>query len=126
MAEGIETEARRRLAGLADAPLADGAPAQVLQEDAALVGRLLAAVAQRHDTGEADTTAGDVAAALGLFGDMRMALDQMEAQAVIEARRSGMEWREIAHHQGMKSSQAASQRYQRLLTRLEEIRQGIR
>ncbi|MFE5709581.1 hypothetical protein ACFQ7J_01935 [Streptomyces sp. NPDC056501] len=57
---------------------------------------------------------------------MRTALDWLETQVVIEARRRGMEWRQIASHQGMKSSQAASRRYQRLVTRLEEIRQGIR
>lgn len=37
-----------------------------------------------------------------------------------------MDWRQIAGHQGLNSSQAASQRYQRLVTRLEEIRQGVR
>lgn len=126
MAEGIEIKAPSQLADLADAPPAEGAPAQVLQQDAVLLDRLLTATAQGNDTGESGAFADDVAAALGLFGGMRVALDQMEAQVVMEARRRGMEWREIAHHQGLKSSQAASQRYQRLVTRLEEIRQGIR
>jgi hypothetical protein len=36
-----------------------------------------------------------------------------------------MDWRQIAQHQGLNSSQAASQRCQ-LMTRLEVIRQGVR
>ncbi len=68
----------------------------------------------------------EVAAALSLFDQMRLALDQLEAQVVVEARRCGMDWKQISRHQGFNSSQAASQRYQRLTTRLEEIRQGIR
>jgi hypothetical protein len=46
--------------------------------------------------------------------------------AFIEARRLGMDWKTIADYQGLKSQQAASQRYQRLMTRLEEIRPGVR
>ncbi|MFE6814013.1 hypothetical protein [Streptomyces sp. NPDC057677] len=117
---------RLRLAGLADLPLGEGVPAGALQKDAVLLGRLLAGAEQSAGTGEPGVSDDDVAAALSLFEDMRTALDRLETQVVIEARRRGMEWRQIASHQGMKSSQAASQRYQRLVTRLEEIRQGIR
>ncbi|WP_030693396.1 hypothetical protein [Streptomyces globisporus] len=126
MSEETWTAPRSRLAGLADFPLGDGVPARALQQDAALIGRLLAGAAQSGDAGDRNVSDEDVAAALALFEDMRMALDRLETQVVIEARRRGMEWRQIALHQGMKSSQAASQRYQRLVTRLEEIRQGIR
>jgi hypothetical protein len=45
---------------------------------------------------------------------MRLCLDKLETQVVIEARRRGMDWRQVAHHQGLNSSQAACQRYQRL------------
>ncbi|MFF8513251.1 hypothetical protein ACF064_34865 [Streptomyces sp. NPDC015492] len=113
-------------AGLAGFPLGDGVPAGALQRDAALLGRLLADAGQGGGVGERVVSDEDVAAALALFEGMRTALDRLEAQVVIEARRRGMEWRQIASHRGMKSSQAASQRYQRLVTRLEEIRQGIR
>ncbi|MFD9243116.1 hypothetical protein ACFV0D_14525 [Streptomyces sp. NPDC059556] len=128
MSDESGIEPRMRLAALAEPPLGDGVPvpAGVLQQDAALLGRLLAGAAQSAGTGEPGVSDDDVAAALSLFEDMRTALDRMETQVVIEARRRGMEWRQIASHQGMKSSQAASQRYQRLVTRLEEIRQGIR
>ncbi|MYS08156.1 hypothetical protein GTW71_17335 [Streptomyces sp. SID6041] len=126
MSDDTGIEPRMRLAGLADLPPAESVPADVLQQDAALLGRLLAGAARNAGTGDRGVSDDDVAAALSLFEDMRMALDQLETQVVIEARRRGMEWRQIASHQGMRSSQAASQRYQRLVTRLEEIRQGIR
>ncbi|WP_329286805.1 hypothetical protein [Streptomyces sp. NBC_00691] len=126
MPEEPWTAPRSRFAGLPELPPREDAPAHVLQGHAVLLGALLAAT-ERSGGVEGQTVADDeVAAALGLFEDMRTALDRLEAQVVIEARRRGMEWRQIAGHQGMKSSQAASQRYQRLVTRLEEIRQGIR
>ncbi len=134
MSDDTETTARRRAP--AGRPSADDAPASLppaaraftedLQQDVAFLNGLLGGPAGNGGTGHPKVSDEDVAAALGLFENMRTALDRMEAQVVIEARRRGMEWREIAGHQGMKSSQAASQRYQRLVTRLEEIRQGIR
>ncbi|MEU2159299.1 hypothetical protein ABZ532_30555 [Streptomyces sp. NPDC019396] len=126
MSDDSQLELRSRLAGLADRPVADGVPADGLQRDFALLGRLLAGAAQGGGAGERGVSDDDVAAALALFEGMRTAVDRLETQVVIEARRRGMEWRQIALHQGLKSSQAASQRYQRLMTRLEEIRQGIR
>ncbi|MFD4741395.1 hypothetical protein ACFWNQ_29100 [Streptomyces virginiae] len=136
MSDDTETTARRGpVAPLGRTPV-DGAPASLppvaraltegLQQDVAFLDGLLAGTAAIDGTGHPQVSDEDVAAALGLFEGMRTALDQLEAQVVIEARRRGMDWREIAGHQGMKSSQAASQRYQRLVTRLEEIRQGIR
>lgn len=99
-----------------------------LAEDVALVGGLVAAAADQQRSGEPapDVAVEDVSAALGLFEGMRRELDVWEAQMVIEARRRGMDWKQIAACQGLRSSQAASQRYQRLVTRLEEIRQGVR
>ena len=126
MSDDVQGDARRRLASLAGTPQAEGAPARSLRRDAELLGRLLAAADQQDDGREPDVSADDVAAALGLLEDMRTALDRLEAQVVIEARRRGMDWRQIASHRGLNSSQAASQRYQRLVTRLEEIRQGVR
>ncbi|WP_043262644.1 hypothetical protein [Streptomyces sp. CT34] len=118
--------ARRRLAALSDDPAAES-PACDLEQDAALLGRLLAAAAdRRQNDGKQGDMTDEVAAALSLFDQMRLALDQLEAQVVVEARRCGMDWKQISRHQGFNSSQAASQRYQRLTTRLEEIRQGIR
>ncbi|MFF2812234.1 hypothetical protein ACFVT2_34680 [Streptomyces sp. NPDC058000] len=127
MAEGPLDAARRRLAALADDSTAECAPARRLEQDAALLGRLLATVAGQRQNGDGQgDMADEVAAALNLFDQMRVALDQLETQVVVEARRCGMDWKQISRHQGFNSSQAASQRYQRLTTRLEEIRQGIR
>lgn len=136
MPDDPETTARRGPAAPAGRSPADDAPASRtppggalaagLQQDIAFLDGLLAGAAGPDGTARHRDTDEGVAAALGLFEGMRTALDRLEAQVVIEARRRGMDWREIAGHQGMKSSQAASQRYQRLVTRLEEIRQGIR
>ncbi|MFJ1567915.1 hypothetical protein [Streptomyces erythrochromogenes] len=126
MSDDTETTARRGPDAPAGRPAIDGAVAESLQRDVAFLDGLLAGAAGSGGTGQRSASDQDIAAALGLFEDMRTALDRLEAQVVIEARRRGMEWREIARHQGMKSSQASSQRYQRLVTRLEEIRQGIR
>ncbi|MEU5150173.1 hypothetical protein AB0G42_23720 [Streptomyces yangpuensis] len=126
MPDDTETTARRRPSAPADRCPADGALAAGLQQDVAFLDTLLAGAAGGDGTGQHGVPDEGLAAALGLFEGMRTALDRLEAQVVIEARRRGMEWREIAGHQGMRSSQAASQRYQRLVTRLEEIRQGIR
>lgn len=128
MAADAQPTTRARLSAIADDPTASWAPARRLEQDAALLGRLLTAAANHQQNREQhpDVTADDVGAGLSLFEDMRVALDRLETQVVIEARRRGIDWRQIAQHQGLNSSQAASQRYQRLTTRLEEIRQGVR
>ncbi|MFE7314287.1 hypothetical protein ACFU7T_14585 [Streptomyces sp. NPDC057555] len=127
MTRDAQDAARRRLAALADDPAAHCTPARDLEQDAALLGRLLAVAAGRRQDGSPHgEMTDDVAAGLRLFEQMRVALDQLETQVVVEARRCGMDWKQISQHQGFNSSQAASQRYQRLTTRLEEIRQGIR
>ncbi|MGW2827176.1 hypothetical protein ACWC24_40330 [Streptomyces sp. NPDC001443] len=120
-------QARDRLSALAPAFGDDTTAARRVEQDASLVGRLLAAAGEQSNDGQQPgVVPDDVGAALGLFEDMREELDRLETQVVIEARRRGMDWRQIAAHQGLNSSQAASQRYQRLMTRLEEIRQGVR
>lgn len=128
MARDAQDKARRRLSALAEDPAAHWAPARCLEQDAVLLGRLLTAAAEHQQScgQQPDVGPDDVGAALGLFEDMRLSLDRLETQVVIEARRRGMDWRQIAQHRGLNSSQAASQRYQRLMTRLEEIRQGVR
>ncbi|OIJ87027.1 hypothetical protein [Streptomyces monashensis] len=129
----VHTAARLRLTALGGGAAADGAPAHRVAQDAALLGRLLTATDRRRAQADAvavvtpaDVTADDIGAALSLVDGLRHQLDRLESQVVMEARRRGMDWRQIAHHQGLNSSQAASQRHQRLTTRLEEIRQGVR
>lgn len=128
MAADAQDTARARLSAFAEDSPAGWATAHHLEQDAALLGRLLTAAANHQRSGgqHPDVTVDDVGAGLSLFEDMRVTLDRLETQVVIEARRRGMDWRQIAQHQGLNSSQAASQRYQRLVTRLEEIRQGVR
>ncbi|MFI2200076.1 hypothetical protein ACH47Z_04675 [Streptomyces sp. NPDC020192] len=131
-AHDAQGAARLRLAALAAEAAADtaldGAPAHRVAQDAALLGRLLSATDRRRAGNDAapDVTADDIGAALSLVDGLRHQLDQLESQVVMEARRRGMDWRQIALHLGLNSSQAASQRHQRLTTRLEEIRQGVR
>ncbi|MEV6109171.1 hypothetical protein AB0M28_31365 [Streptomyces sp. NPDC051940] len=125
MSDDTEGQARRRLAELGRNPGAPDTPAQRLVEDAALVGGMLAAAeARQGPAGDEDEAA--VAAALALLAALRLSLDRLEAGVVQQARRLKLDWRQIAAYQGMNSSQAASQRYARLVTRLEEIRQGVR
>ncbi|MGW1798683.1 hypothetical protein ACWCQN_22535 [Streptomyces sp. NPDC001984] len=128
MAHDIQDDARLRLAALAERSEAVCAPAEQAARDVDLLGRLVTAADRRGSDGgpEPGVTADDVGAALSLFEDLRHQLDRLESRVVMEARRRGMDWRQIASHQGLNSSQAASQRHQRLTTRLEEIRQGVR
>jgi hypothetical protein len=127
-AEDVHSTARLRLAALAADAGADGAPAHRVAQDAGLLGRLLSAtdLSRTGNDTAPDVTADDIGAALTLVDGLRHQLDRLESQVVMEARRRGMDWRQIAWHQGLNSSQAASQRHQRLTTRLEEIRQGVR
>ncbi|ANP51627.1 hypothetical protein J2Z21_007272 [Streptomyces griseochromogenes] len=128
MASDARQQARDRLSALREPPVQDVAAAHGLQQDVLLAARLLAAAAgdRDNDGREWAVTADEVGAALSLFDGMREQLDRLEMQVVLEARRRTMDWRQIARHQGLNSSQAAAQRYQRLVTRLEEIRQGVR
>ncbi|MFE5207730.1 hypothetical protein [Streptomyces sp. NPDC056600] len=133
MSSDVRDAARRRLSALtAPADVAGGEVAAVrLEEDSALIGRFLATVGTAADGADGADGSGraaveDSGAALSLLESMRAALDEVEAQVVMEARRRGLDWRQIARHRGLNSSQAASQRHQRLVTRLEEIRQGVR
>lgn len=102
--------------------------ARQLERDAVLLGKvLLAAANYQHSDGQLpDVGTDELGAALSLFEEIRNQVDRLETQVVIEARRRGMDWKQIAPYQGLGSSQAASQRYQRMMTRLEEIRQGVR
>ncbi|MFC1415673.1 hypothetical protein [Streptacidiphilus cavernicola] len=103
--------------------------ARQVERTAALLGRLLSAAERsggERSGAESALSAAEVGSALGMFEELRNRIDRLETQLVIEGRRRGMDWKAIAGHQGFNSSQAASQRYQRLVTRLEEIRQGVR
>ncbi|MEZ0070344.1 hypothetical protein ABIA32_006397 [Streptacidiphilus sp. MAP12-20] len=131
MADDVRERLRSRLEAVAqrpglEDPQAPWGPARELEQDVALLRAVLLAAAA-SDGGQASAVSADeLGAALSLFEHMRNQVDRLETQVVIEARRRGMEWKQIAPYQGLGSSQAATQRYQRLMTRLEEIRQGVR
>ncbi|MDH6576897.1 hypothetical protein [Kitasatospora sp. MAP5-34] len=128
---GRQVTARTRLAALDARPELrnDGRPAWQpaghLWETSALLGKVMDACTR--PAGDLPEVGPDeLGAALGLFEELRLQLDHLESQVIIEARRRGMDWRQIADEQGLNTPQAASQRYQRLMTRLEEIRLGVR
>ncbi|MCK0090721.1 DNA-binding protein [Rhodococcus sp. HNM0563] len=84
--------------------------------------RIVAALAGGvHQPGpeEPDVDAADVTAALGLIPKARAEMDQLEALVLRIARERGMTWQDIAFGLGLGSTQAARQRYERLLKRTD-------
>ncbi|AVP70653.1 DNA-binding protein [Prescottella equi] len=82
--------------------------------------RVVAALAggvHTPEPGEPDVDDADITAALGLFPKARAEMDQLEALFLGIARQRGMTWREIAFGLGLGSTQAARQRYERLVER---------
>ncbi|QCQ92951.1 DNA-binding protein [Rhodococcus sp. SGAir0479] len=83
--------------------------------------RIVAAVAggvHPPDPGEPEVDTADLTAALGLIPKARAEMDQLEALVLELARRNGMTWQEIAFGLGLGSTQAARQRYERLVKRI--------
>ncbi|GAB2633734.1 DNA-binding protein [Prescottella soli] len=82
--------------------------------------RIVAAIAggvHTPDPGEPEIDDADVTAALGLIPKARAEMDQLEALLLGIARQRGMTWQEIAFGLGLGSTQAARQRYDRLVKR---------
>ncbi len=104
------------------------APAEAILGDVELVQRLVSALSGRQASDRSGPlpTAEDIAAALTLVEQVRHQVDQLEMGVVQKARLRQMGWPQIAAAQGHRSPQAATQRYQRLTTRLAELRDGIR
>ncbi|MFE2106926.1 hypothetical protein ACFXAF_13785 [Kitasatospora sp. NPDC059463] len=102
------------------------APARRLWDGAEVLSKVMDASTRSPGGDEPAIATDDLAAALALFEDLRQQLDHLECQVIMEARRHGMDWNQIKDQQSLKTPQAAAQRYQRLMTRLEEIRQGMR
>lgn len=83
--------------------------------------RIVAAVAggvHPPDPGEPEVDAADITAALGLIPKARAEMDQLEALVLDIARSHGMTWQDIAFGLGLGSTQAARQRYDRLVKRI--------
>ena len=62
----------------------------------------------------------ELAAALRLVESARADLDALEAGLILIARAEGMTWPDIARPLGVKSPQAAQQRYQRVSSRTQD------
>lgn len=81
-----------------------------------LVSFLLSGVA-RPEKGEPGVDGDDITAALSLVPRARGEMDELEAGLLQMARGRGMTWPEIAFGLGLRSPQAARQRYERLVGR---------
>ena len=84
--------------------------------------RIVAALAGGVHTPEPDEPEvddADVVAALGLVPKARAEMDQLEALMLRIARERGMTWQQIAFGLGLGSAQAARQRYERLVERVD-------
>ena len=62
----------------------------------------------------------DLGAALTLIRAARSDLDALEAGLIFIARAEGLTWPEVAQHLGVRSPQAAQQRFQRVSTRAQD------
>lgn len=66
-----------------------------------------------------DASHDDLRAALTLVESARADLDALETGLMLIARAEGLTWPDIAKHLGVKSPQAAQQRFQRVSTRAQ-------
>lgn len=109
--------ARRRLceSGANQLPPLPWLPPGAMPEDVALL---------RFAMWRANSTVGeashdDLRAALTLLESARADLDALEAGLMLIARAEGLTWPDIAKQLGVKSPQAAQQRFQRVSTRAQ-------
>lgn len=71
----------------------------------------------RANSAAEDASQDDLRAALRLVESARAEFDALEAGLILIARAEGLTWPDIAKHLGVKSPQAAQQRFQRVSTR---------
>ena len=67
-----------------------------------------------HNAKDPSAGTSELRAALELAGLDQRAAETREINVVARLRERGVSWREIAHHRGLQSAQAAQQRYDRL------------
>ncbi len=73
----------------------------------------------RTTTGAGTDAPGDLGAALRLVGSARAELDAMESGVLFLARAQGLTWPQIAEQLGVRSPQAAQQRFERVTSRAD-------
>lgn len=88
---------------------------KVPHDDATLIRYTL----WRANSGEGLDVPQDLYAALTLLGSARAEMDAVEAGLLFVARAEGLTWPEIAAHLGVRSPQAAQQRFERVTSRTD-------
>ncbi len=88
---------------------------KVPHDDATLIRYAL----WRANNGPRLNVPADLHAALELVESARAELDALEAGLLFVARAEGLTWAEIAEHLGVRSPQAAQQRFERVTSRTE-------
>lgn len=73
----------------------------------------------RANSGEGLDVPRDLYAALTLLESARAEMDALEAGLLFVARAEGLTWPEIAEHLGVRSPQAAQQRFERVTSRTD-------
>lgn len=109
--------ARRRLleSGAEQLPRAPWLPAQAVHDDVTLLRFAM----WRANSAVGEASHDDLRAALKLLESARADLDALETGLMLIARAEGLTWPDIAKQLGVKSPQAAQQRFQRVSTRAE-------
>jgi len=74
-----------------------------------------------NDATNPDAGTTDLRAALELAGLDQRNAETREINVVARLRERGVSWKEIAHHRGLQSAQAAKQRYERLARQPEAV-----
>ena len=112
-----QVTARRRLSdiGAADLPRFPWMVGTVPHDDVALIRYAL----WRANSAQGLEVPQDVYAALGLLESARAEMDALEAGLLFVARAEGLTWPEIAEHLGVRSPQAAQQRFERVTSRTD-------
>ncbi|MEE6280512.1 hypothetical protein [Georgenia sunbinii] len=109
--------ARRRLceSGADQLPSLPWLPPEAMPDDVTLLRLAM----WRANSTVGAASHGDLRAALTLLEPARAYLDALEAGLMLIARAEGLTWPDIAKQLGVKSPQAAQQRFQRVSTRAQ-------
>lgn len=112
-----QVNARHRLTeiGAGDLPRFPWMAGKVPHDDVTLIRYAL----WRANSAQGLEVPQDVYAALGLLESARAEMDALEAGLLFVARAEGLTWPEIAEHLGVRSPQAAQQRFERVTSRTD-------
>ncbi|WP_350353346.1 hypothetical protein ABS642_10770 [Microbacterium sp. A8/3-1] len=113
----VVESARRRLceSGADRLPVPPWLPSGAVPDDVTLLRFAM----WRANAAVGEASHDDLRAALALVESARAGLDSLEAGLMLIARAEGLTWPDIAQQLGVKSPQAAQQRFQRVSTRTQ-------